>query len=269
MKRFLFCSLVLSLLACNRAYACFNGETVSVSSGRFVVAYRHNENHIPKGYMIMRSEVQRQLPEIQQQWLKTKDVRYLSDYALLLSFNREYEKARDTYLQVEKLAPGRYATAASLGTVYELLGDNAKALNWIKKAVQIDPASHMGSEWLHVKILEAKLKGSSAVNSNFLLNTSFGPQPVPRTSMPKPQLLKLREALFYQLNERVSFIKPQDAIVAQLLFDLANAAYLTDIEYESQVIYIMAKEYGYSSPLLKARKRAVDNKIKQLQAKHS
>ncbi|GAA4350818.1 hypothetical protein GCM10023185_08890 [Hymenobacter saemangeumensis] len=196
-------------------------------------------------------------------WQGTKDVRYLSDYALLLALTKDYGKARDIYLQVESIAPGRYATAASLGTVYELLGDDRQALTWIRKAVRIDPASHMGSEWLHVKILEAKLQGSSAVNSKFLLNTSFGTQALPRTALSKQQLLKLRDALFYQLNERVSFIKPKDALVAQLLFDLGNVAFLTDIEYESEIIYGMAREYGYASPLRRARVAALAKQIKQ------
>ncbi|GAA4350812.1 hypothetical protein GCM10023185_08880 [Hymenobacter saemangeumensis] len=253
----------LFLLSTVQAFACGNGRTfkvaeatISLSNGA-VIALKHSGRIVPYGCQFVTATIKREIPVMYEQWKKTQDLAYLSDYALLLAFTKEYEKARDTYLYIESIAPDQYSTAANLGTVYELLGDNRQALSWIRKAVRIDPASHMGSEWLHVKILEAKLQGKSAVNSKFLLNTSFGTDVLPHTSLSKAQLLKLRDALFYQLNERVSFIQPQETIVAQLLFDLANVAYLTGAKSESKFIYTEAQEYGYSNPLLAKRLAAL------------
>ncbi len=95
----------------------------------------------------------------------------------------------------------------NLGTVYELLGENENALLWIKKAVAIDPASHGNSEWIHVRILEAKIGGDHLVATSFLLNTSFGDGEIPDTDLSDAELESLRNALYYQLDERISFVE--------------------------------------------------------------
>jgi len=259
MKRSFFSALFLIVVSVHQAFACLNGESIHLSTGG-IIGQREEGTIIPYGNDIFFSSVKRELPLMHQKWTKTKDVNYLSDYGLLLVLDGQYDKARDTFLYLESIAPDRYSTAANLGTVYELLGDNGQALAWISRAVEINPASHMRSEWLHVKILEAKLAGASAVTSNFLLNTSFGTDALPRTSLPQAKLLKLRDALFYQLNERVTFIKPTDAIVAQLLFDLGNVAYLSGAKSEAKIIYRKAKEYGYQNSLLSSRLSAVSSR---------
>ncbi|HEX2630380.1 MAG TPA: BTAD domain-containing putative transcriptional regulator, partial [Chitinophagaceae bacterium] len=53
--------------------------------------------------------------------------------------------------------PNEYNIVANLGTAYEVTGKDAKALEYLKKAVAINAASHYNSEWIHIKILEQKL----------------------------------------------------------------------------------------------------------------
>ncbi len=57
----------------------------------------------------------------------------------------------------EKKRPGRYQTAANLGTAYELTGNLVQARRWIKEGIARDPSSHEGTEWLHLRILDARL----------------------------------------------------------------------------------------------------------------
>ena len=78
--------------------------------------------------------------------------------------------------ELEKKSPGQYAVAANLGTAYELNGDNRKALEWIKKGVERNPESHFGTEWLHVKILEAKIaieQNPEWLSNHSVLETDF------------------------------------------------------------------------------------------------
>jgi hypothetical protein len=63
--------------------------------------------------------------------------------------------------------------------------------------------------------------------------------------------------LYYQLNERVSFVKPKDKIVAQLLFDLGNISYLMREKEEAAETYKLAKEYGFNKPVLKKDWRCI------------
>ncbi len=239
---------VTSLACLNETHVLLNGK--QIHGDRFTA-----DEMTPTGkdFAKLRDEYTIELKKLDSLWKATKNIEYYSDYGVVLVYLGRYAEAKDIFQEIEKTAPGRYATAANLGTVYELLGDNIQALHWIKKAVKIDPTSHDNSEWLHVKILEANIKGDSYVTSDFLIETNFGNDVKPASSLDSLALLKLQEALFYQLNERVSFIKPKDKIVALLLFELGNVYALTADITMSVRLYDMAKEYGYSSEVFEKR----------------
>ena len=69
-----------------------------------------------------------------------------------------------------------------------------------KIRLEIDPKSHKSSEWIHVKILEAKIKGQEFYTAKFLLNTEFGLDVNPYSKLTKDELQKLSDALYFQLN---------------------------------------------------------------------
>lgn len=237
------------------AMACLN-ETHVLLNGNQIHGDRFASDEMTptgKDFTKLREEYTIELKKLDSLWKATKNIDYYSDYGVVLVYLGRYTEAKDIFQKIEKVAPGRYATAASLGTVYELLGDNTQALQWIKRAVEINPKSHNNSEWLHVKILEAKVKGDSFVTSDFLIGTNFGNDVKPASSMDSLALVKLQEALFYQLYERVSFIKPKDKIVGLLLFELGNVYALTADITMSLRLYDMAKAYGYSSEVFEKR----------------
>jgi tetratricopeptide (TPR) repeat protein len=80
-----------------------------------------------------------------------------SDYAVALMYLGRSQEAVGLLNQLEKERPGEYFVAGNLGTAYELSGNNEEALRWIREAIRRNPASHEGTEWLHEKILEAKI----------------------------------------------------------------------------------------------------------------
>lgn len=251
MTRIITC-LILAFSFFFKTYACLNGETKELKDGTFL--YEDQEGDVPYGHNFSGDEHYKAiLPRLDSLYHATNDLDYLSDKGLLLVLLKEYDKAIALYLDIEKIQPGRYATASNIGTAYELKGDNANALKWIKKAVAIDPRSHNSSEWIHVKILEAKIKGEQFYTSDFLLKTNFGSSSLPRSDMKEADLEKLADALYYQLNERVSFIEPKEKIVAQLFFDLGNAAFLLTDYSDAAADYEMAKMYGFSGPIIDER----------------
>lgn len=134
-----------------------------------------------------------------------------------------YKVAKSIFLALEKRQPGTYNNAANLGTTYELLGMNDSALYWINKAIKINPKSHQGSEWIHVKILEAKIKadklGKGYLDTCNVLGLAWGDSLVP-LAKPGLDVADLSQDLIYQLNERLKFIKPMEPVMARLLFDL-------------------------------------------------
>lgn len=174
--------------------------------------------------------------------------------ALELVFAGRFAEALPLLEKAEEIAPGDYSIAANLGTTYELTGDNASALRWIREAVKRNPASHHGTEWVHVLVLEAKLRAAAR-------SLAAGNGPAERL-LPVPDRLKeetmieaggerrpareVREAISYQLRERMVFVKPKDVPVADLLFSLAVLnANLVSVESAKDVL-ALAELYGFS-----------------------
>ena len=89
----------------------------------------------------------------------------------------------------------------------------------------LNPSSHYGSEWIHIRILEQKLSfspdypaitGLGIGNVNDWLKDKNYKFPQPPDSLLKQ--------IAYQLHERIFFVSPPDKAVGQLVMDFANIA---------------------------------------------
>ena len=241
-----------------------NGETKVLKDGTFL--YEDFEGNVPHGHFFYKDELEAGAKRLDSLYQLTKDLDYLSDKGLIFILLQKYDEAIKIFLEIEKIQPNRYSTASNLGTAYELIGQNENALKWISKSVEIDPKSHKNSEWIHVKILEAKIKGEQFYTTKFLLDSDFGNDTIPISDISNENLQMLSDALYFQLNERISFVKPKDKIVAQLLYDLGNIAFLLGNYYDAREDYIMAKEYGYSSHIIEIRAKKIEQKIEKSQS---
>ncbi len=258
MKKIALFFLFLYTFSTN-TFACLNGETKTLKNGFFV--YEDDDDFIPNGHSFYVDNYSKLILELRNLYKKTNDLDYLSDLGYVLTIQKKYQEALKIYFNIEKIEPNRYSTASNIGTIYELIGENQKALEWIKKAVKINSKSHKESEWLHIKILEAKVNPKIDITSNFLINTNFGNNTIPKSKFTKAERLKLMNALYYQLNERVTFIKPKDIIIGKLLFELANLAILNGNHYEAVEIYKKAIEYGNTEKVIIPRIELANDKI--------
>ena len=246
--------MVLFLFVGQSGQCCINeyrtllsGKVIFTDAGNAAPIGRFNANNKP--YLLKKL---READSIYRQTGKLEDY---SDLGSMLIYTGQYLKAKQIFQDIEQKTPGLYQTASNLGTVYELLGQNDSALYWIKRAVEINPNSHNGSEWIHVKILEAKAKANGDEKylwTYSILSLDFGDDKTP-VNKNNLDLQNLRDHLYDQLNERMSFIKPKDPIVAQLLFDLGNVSALTRDATSGLQIYQSAKDYGYTSDLFDKR----------------
>ncbi len=174
----------------------------------------------------------------------------------------QYDEAVNIFQNLERIQPGGYTTAENLGTMYELKGNNAAALYWIKEGMRRNAQTHEGTEWLHVRILEAKLK--LAQDPNWLrshsvagLDTGAGRTPnlphdapgvFPEDNMgQRADTGQVSLALAYQLRERLEFVPKPDPVVSDLLFDFANMKALNAGDSDDKPVaelYQMALDYG-------------------------
>jgi len=198
-----------------------------------------------------------------------------NDYAAVLLHLGEVDEALRMLLNIEQTNPGLYATATNLGTAYELAGDNARALQWIREGIRRNPRSHQGSEWLHVAILNAKqalAKDPNYFRTRSVLNMDFGNATIPRhpTTVPLDNSRKALDlgqtgaAIFVQLGERMQFVQPPDPVVGDLLFDYGNLLMLTDTMESASAVYDLAIKYGAPrSALAKQRKAHAQSLIER------
>lgn len=160
--------------------------------------------------------------------------------------------------------------AANLGTAYELMGKDELALEWIRKGIERNPESHQGSEWLHVRILEAKiglkkdpdwLKGHSVAGLDFgdgELPSRPSPSSLPLGNDGKPlSFLRAHAGIGYQLSERLRFVKPADPVVADLLMDYGQGAFLLEGARWSKELLEASRLYGVERAEFKKRQRAI------------
>lgn len=243
--------MLLSFASFN-TYACLNGEKYVMKNGQYL--FMDYDDNLPFGHnFILGKFAERSKFELDSLYRKTKDLDYLSDKGYILILEEKYDEALKLYIKIEKLEPNRYSTASNIGTLYELMGNNKEALKWINKSIAINPKSHNGSEWLHSRILEAKINGEKSQTAKFLLNTDFGKEIRPVSKLDTIQLNKLDKSLSYQLNERISFIKPKDNIIAILLFELGNIKMIKGEFNTAKPILEEAKKYGFNSNILEKR----------------
>ncbi|VXC41408.1 conserved hypothetical protein [Flavobacterium sp. 9AF] len=262
--KFIF-SLIFFIIPIHSIFSCINGETKILKNGIYLYYVDYYSNSIPKGFQFYNIDLDKTKEQLQAEFTKTKNLDYLSDIGLILILQRKYNEALNLYLDIEKKEPNRYSTASNLGTLYELLGKDQQALEWIQKSYQINPASHTNSEWIHINILKSKIKVTSEgqeIASNSLINTNFGVDDYPETTLQKTELSDLKNQIYYQLNERISFIKPKDKVVATLLYDLANIHFLLKSEPKIYLkLYQMAEKYGYNKMIIKNRLSVINGNI--------
>lgn len=171
-----------------------------------------------------------------------------SDYALFMCHLGETQEALAILERLIQKYPDEYNIVANLGTTYELTGQNEKALQYIKKGLELNKESHAGSEWIHVKILETKI--AMKTNANWLKENEILGKEARENAQgnDKVKIKQLIQDLGFQLFERTQFIQPKDAMVGDLIMFLGNL--YKQIAYYNYAIdsYKLAGEYTVSKP---------------------
>jgi tetratricopeptide (TPR) repeat protein len=192
-----------------------------------------------------------------------KDIQ--SDIAVNLSYIGKPVQAVEILKRLQKKYPDDYNIAANLGTTYELTGNNELALQFIKKSIQLNPDSHEGTEWVHVKILEAKLamnKDPNWLQTHRVLNTG-----VTFDAKASDILYDKAYDVEYQLQERIPFTPAPDKIMGNV-FDELGDLYATQqsielayIAYDFSLRYDPADPYGVKKKMDSLKSLLEKNKI--------
>lgn len=261
--------VVCFLLIPTAVFSCFNEyhpSEMPFANGK-VDLYKliySDKTHIPYwhyGFDEM-DELRLQSAALLKKGLKNLDYKELSDYAVLQMKIDDKEQGLSILEKLYAEHPDEYNIIANLGTAYEIMGQDQKALDLLKKAVAINPISHYGSEWIHINILEQKLGAKQYDKIINLGVKDFSTWIIDKSYIfPRPaDSLKIQIA--YQLHERIGFIKAPDSVISHLILDFADIIAKTDVRDSATIFYNYAIHYN---SLLQ---NTVDERKKALSEEH-
>lgn len=244
MKTFVALVFVISASCC---FACLNEYHVSKYGKESVDAFAlvnisfHKQQNKPEIEERL-ADLLKEVPKTEQDILENQN-----DIAVCYIRLGRLDEADKILAALLKKHPTDYSVVVNLGTLYELQGKNQKALDYIRKAIAINPDSHDGSEWFHIRVLEFKLK-------NVPGNTIVGRDILNLRSL-KGSNTDIANQVRYQLEERIPFTPSPNLMMAKILQEYGD--YLADsiTIRGAYVIYEIGMDYDKDGVLKLAERR--------------
>jgi len=244
MKTFLALVFVISTSYC---FACLNEHNVNKSGKESVDAFNlseldfYRQQNKPKTEKYLADLLKRN-PTTDQEMLWNQNS--IAVCYIRLGRLQEAETILNSLL---KKYPTDYSVIINLGTLYELQGKNEKALDYINRAIAINPDSHDGSEWFHVRILEFKLKNTG--------DNNIAGQDILRLGSLKENSVTVAQQIRYQLQERIPFTPAPNLIMAKIMQEYGD--YLADsISIKgAYVMYEIGMDYDRDNVLKLSERR--------------
>ena len=231
---FLSCFLSAKSVACLNLYT-VNNEGQSIEYEGLPVFYRSFDTKYSQAFIDLVGWPQKEIT----------DYKILSDVGFHLTHLKRFDEALGIFRWLYTKHPNEYKIISNLGTLYELTGQLDSAYFYIQNAVNINPNSHWGSEWVHLSILEAKIqmaKNPYWIYKNKVLNlNSKG-----KLELYNNRNLSIMETIYhisYQLEERIPFTPSHDLILANVLNELGEMLETHLSVTDAYVAYKMASHY--------------------------
>ena len=162
--------------------------------------------------------------------------KYISNYCASLIKLGRHKEAIPILESLLKDKPNEYEINANLAVAYELNEQIDKALDILKKSVDISPNSHKESEWFHLRILEAAKK---------LKDDNLIPQEISVLKIENHTSTKIGVQISYQLKERIPLTKSTNNLLSKVIEESADY-YKANISLE-WAIELYAIAIGYSA----------------------
>ena len=254
--RLLFSTSLLIVMFTGSSKACLNEYYTRDKEGTY-----HDANPMIGFNTNFNSElIAQKLKKLSIRLDSTHDFRVLSDYTVLLMKGGKAKDALEILIELFKHYPNEYIIVANLGTAYELNGEVDSVLKYISLDMELNPMDHEGSEWVHKKVLETKLKLKK--EPNYLsTHTVLG-----LTEKEEHYDANLTQ-LEIQVRERFPFTPGPDNIMASLLLDLGDLYSNTKSVVYAEAIYNVALNYYGDKSLRLKNKIAKTSKIVDEQSK--
>lgn len=188
------------------------------------------------------------------------DFKTRSDIAFHLTRLGRYKESLVILQDLGKRYPHEYNILSNLGTVYELNNMPDSALRVLRATNKRFPRGHHGSEWFHLRVLEAKLhlrEDPHWLEQHRVLDLGIT-EASPDTSRQFTANMKKLWDATYQLHERVPFTPTPDPILANILNELGDAIAIEYSMLDAYYFYHMGLMYDTNDVYgMRAKQRAL------------
>lgn len=213
-------SIILSILMTTfilaQSFACINEYNINLRGGSRMESFFDG---IPILYRSFDVEFSKSFIA---QYDLTKKEKYtykeLSDLSIQLCKVGRVEEALTLLKWLYSKHPNEYRITSNLGTAFELNGMVDSAKYYIEMAINRNADSHRGSEWVHLRILNAKqaiAKDKNWLQNNKILNLNY--KEVEIHSIEDKLIYDSIQHIGYQLRERMPFTPTDDFLMAKIL----------------------------------------------------
>lgn len=239
MKNLLLTFFLLSALTSN---ACLNIFAVD-SSGNV----HYLEHYFFSEIAFKQDVISDRIKKLEKQFRnKNYSFQNISDYGAYLLMAGRFSEGLDLFRALGKKYPDVYEIRANTAVAYELNGNIDSALYWERSAMSLQTGRHAYSEWIHMKILEAKKQlqmdpGWCLKNNVTGIEDSIRINYEVREHEDGKGLFMLKDFIS-QMNERLPFTYGEDKVLGKLLFELGNAYRVASV-HRSYYCYAMAKYF--------------------------
>ena len=199
--------------------------------------------------------------------LDANDYKSKSNYAVNVMKLGKVDEALEILKELQLSYPNEYNINANLGTAYELSGQLDSAYKYISKGYKMNRNSHRGSEWIHVKILEAKIKakGNPAwFRSHSIIDVDSIIRKVKTGGNIRYYLQTFERHLQYQIRTRAPFTPSPNMVIANLLVSMGDVESEVGTYENGILAYAYALEFQYDP----SYERMIKSKIKAFNKKH-
>lgn len=247
----LFFTLLSQAKPCLNLFAVDSSGRVIYLEHRFLTEIQFNQQNIEKRINELEKSFKKQIFSMQS----------ISDYGAYLLMRGNFKEGMEIFRQLQLRYPDIYEINANLAVAFEVNGEIDSAIHFQKTAMKLKPSAHDNSEWLHLKILEARKQ--LLQNSDWCIHNNVTEIEAESIKNYKYQSHETGEVPFVfsnfiaQLNERMPFSFAEDKVMGKLFLELGSA-YMSRSVYRAYYCYSMAR---YFYPQLNA---ACEEKMKRI-----
>lgn len=190
----------------------------------------------------------------------------ISDYGAWLLMAGRYAEGLDLFRALSKKYPQVYEINANTAVAYELNGNIDSALYWERASLKINPTAHGNSEWIHLKILEARKQLQADPDWCLHHNVTDVVNRIKETYKFEEhedfnEGSRIFSDFMNQLEERFPFTYAEDKVMGKLMMELGDA-------YQAASIYRSYYCYALAQYLYPALKEETDEKMRLILMKY-